>query len=307
MEFNRRDLVQRLNEGQNGQVLFRPGFDTAQLGRVRRVYSDVDGTLTPVCVDGFTERTEEVLAGIQRVLSLNLITGRSTGQMTTLYENVANRDLTLRTLSENGGFEQTLTDGQEAINHNLATARIESEVAAIREAIMNAEAPDGIKFLKAGDGKHRCMFSIDIVTADCPEEIHPSERAPYMVTDQMVLTGLAQRFNNALEFASIKGWEVENLRNGNFGFIRTEINKANALIQDGIEASSLSMVLGDSGNDQPMFDLRDQFPDQIVCCTVFGLSTPQSLLDQSDIVVVGPGMGAEVLSMVHSGKLELAA
>ena len=266
------------------------------LNRIDTLFCDLDGTLISEGSTAFPHRLIAYLDRFKRLgLSIIFVSGRPYAEIEPLVTSLP-AGFAAKIVYEKGAYQLRL--GQNKPNKPeflLGSDDIEQQAAITRSDFLiwqrsteEMYKAQGVRFGWAGTGTQKIVLSVDVFAGHVPDNylsLIGRQRDALKLRDG----GLLETIKAELElFANTHcpGWQVISLGNGNFEIAPPDVEKNKAILQTPeFQRASGVLILGDSGNDQQMFTLKDETKTR----TGLVLHNPAvaSLVSEVDFVTFG--------------------
>ena len=315
-----------LQTGKAGEIVSRLPDDqlAAELSRVTRVYMDIDGTAVREGETTFDAATIEVFrranaAGIELCVGP---TGKPFAEALPLWRSLP-PDVLVDVIIEKGAYRlHRLPNGEMEKRYLLASPQDEAAVATLRRAFYpdpsvaedssigaKLEREFGVVIVPAGSGKHEAVLSFDVLKGGSSrdfESFSNAQRRELKVANAHLLERVLERFTQLVAEANIEGLNgprIVHLGNGNIELAPASVEKHLAIKADlAARPSTMSAVVGDSKNDEPMLRLsRDR--EDVHGCLVLHRETAAPLIALVDTVVTGEANVAAFIERILASKV----
>lgn len=330
-----------LRAGLTNTVITPLAQDTARdfLRNVSRIYTDFDGTILEPGATVLSDRTRQAILEIDRKgVQIIGVTGKPFAEIDALLKGLP-EGFPLAIIYEKGAFELTRDQfgGYRQVNL-LATTEAVQATRAVKDAYHTdwkglveqklCEAGTPVQLELAGTGTHECVFSIDVLD---PEKLSgvadfrqvPGGRDAVKVHDRAVVNQVEGLLGALI--AKVPGFEdsyAVNLGNSNIewspnntecridkdlgvakhaGFKVSQDPQTFKVTIDTGTTTEIFGVMGDSGNDKPLFSLAKDCHTMRALLT-FHERTPHELLDHSDFLVAGCAGADRFLELIAAHR-----
>lgn len=326
----RHEVISSLPQGQAVEFLKAVGA----------VYTDFDGTILDPGAVTLPERTQAAIWALHgQGVKVIGVTGKPLAEIADLVQGLPPA-FPLEIIFEKGAFflgrdefgqpeKQFLLATPEAVQ---ATAQVKglfwSQWKAEIEKALQQNGQDRIRLELAGTGTHECVFSLDILDpALTPDgdafKTWPGGRDAIKVHDKEIIAQVCDLMTARIR--TIPGFEQSqavDLGNSNIewapnntrcriekdlgvaahaGFeVREDALSGKVTINAPQSGPNLA-VLGDSGNDRPLFSLAQDIP-RMTAMLVFHGRTPADMLQHASFAAAGLSNGAALLEAIAAAK-----
>lgn len=299
-----------LGERQTALTRLDPEVARDFLSRVVATFNDVDGTLAirgqTVLADGVSEGLRDLEnEGVRNYM----VTGKARSEIDELVRNIP-PEIGARIIYEKGAFTLVpQSDGSWGEVPLLTTTAIVEAIASIKPIFYGEWAREiaekyKVTIVPAGDGSHRSVLTYDILKPGSPTDLQElkkyGHRKEIKIADQELIAMIG---HEALSFVRECGGDelgnatCANLGNANLEITASQIGKAPAILRTGeLNDDRPVLFLGDSGNDQEMFDLARMKPASRGCL-VYNPDSPDKLFN-NDFVTVGEANAAAMFRLI---------
>jgi hydroxymethylpyrimidine pyrophosphatase-like HAD family hydrolase len=243
------------------------------------------------------------------------VTGKPLSEARAVLEMLRPHGVHARMMFERGAYELIpSTSGQYEVRNLLATPEVEGIIADLKRKFWGGER--GIRheleqrydvsIAPAGDGTHRCIFSIDIFRrgAQVSESIDPHRmdiKVDVRLEAVQAMMRSLERDIEAYLAAHCQGCTLADLGNANLEITARLIEKHVAIAVTSAFTEQRQILLwGDSGNDEHMMQLRTHA--NIHAGVVFHEATPDCLVQLGDFFAIGRGNGLPFINAVVEAK-----
>lgn len=285
----------------------------AALKSVTHVFADLDGTMLPSSTRRIPDTVvDAVIKLAEKGVSTTFVTGKPLSEIAELMAQLPS-NFPGKFMFEKGAFFAERGAGDSIERKNLLTSpAVEQAIATIKNEWRTKWKPEidqqyGVRLELAGDGTHASLFAVDVLKSDAPDDFADrryGDRRAIKVPDQELLTQIFEDIKLRIEALGLPGLETLHARNlgqANFEYTGGTIEKDLAVKSMVNLAEARILTLGDSGNDAPMFALRDQ-DRTVLNALVYHAHTPDRLFSMVDFAVTGEARGDAMLALLLSHK-----
>ena len=285
------------------------------LRSTEEVFSDLDGTLMED-PDAFRP---EMVAGLKRLNDVGVVptfvTGKPLSEARAVLEMLRPHGVHARMMYERGAYELIPSGtGQYEVSDLLATREVERVIEDLKREFWTnphgirhqLEQKYGVSIASAGDGTHKCIFSIDIFQPgkELAQSIDPHRmdiKVDVRLESVQEMIGALQRDIEGYLAHHVKGCTVADLGNANLEITARLIEKHVAIgVTSAFENQRQILLWGDSGNDEHMMQLRSHM--NIHAGVVFHEATPDCLVELGDFFALGRGNGLPFINALVEAK-----
>jgi HAD superfamily hydrolase (TIGR01484 family) len=295
-----------------------PGQLTEVFRNTEEIFSDLDGTL----MEHPSAFWPDMIAALKRLNDVGVVptfvTGKPLSEATAVLDMLRPQGVHARMMFERGAYELIPSAGRHyEVSNLLATPEVEGVIADLKRefwgnqrGIRHAlEQTYGVSIAPAGDGTHKCIFSIDIFRRGMrvAQSIDPHRmdiKVDVRLAAVQAMIGALQRDIETYLAGRCKGCTVADLGNANLEITARLIEKHVAIAVTSAFTDQRQILLwGDSGNDEHMMQLRTH--PNIHAGVVFHEATPDCLVQLGDFFAIGRGNGLPFINAVVEAKQAL--
>lgn len=292
-----------------------PGQLEEVFRKTEEVFSDLDGTL----MEHPSAFRPDMIAGLKRLNEVGVVptfvTGKPLSEARAVLDMLRPHGVHARMMFERGAYELLPSAGSDYdVSDLLATREIEATIAGLKREFWDNE--NGIRQLleqtyrvsiaPAGDGSHKCIFSIDIFrqgmrVAESTDPHRMDIKVDVRLEAVQDMVHALRRDIEAYLARHFQGCTVADLGNANLEITARLIEKHVAIaVTSAFTGQRQILLWGDSGNDEHMMQLKTH--PNIHAGVVFHDATPDCLVDLGDFFALGRGNGLPFINAVVEAK-----